>query len=114
MGAVRCTREGFPSTHQDGFPVQLQVIEEQLRMNGRWEGKLIHMRRDGSKVAVLSHWDLQQDPHSQDRSTTVVEINGPPSDFQLRVIREGIAFVPESTEMFKRSTSMPENFLNIG
>jgi PAS domain S-box-containing protein len=59
------------------FPVPLQVIEEQLRMNGRWEGKLVHMRRDGSKVTVVSHWDLQQNPHSQDRSTTVVEINGP-------------------------------------
>lgn len=59
------------------FPVPLKVIEEELRTNGRWEGKLIHMRRDGSEVTVVSHWDLQQNPHSQDRSATVVEINGP-------------------------------------
>lgn len=59
------------------FPVPLKVIEEELRTKGRWEGKLIHVRRDGSKVTVVSHWDLQQNPRSQDRSATVVEINGP-------------------------------------
>lgn len=59
------------------FPVPLKVIEEELRTKGRWEGKLIHVRRDGSKVTVLSHWDLQENPRSQARSATVIEINGP-------------------------------------
>lgn len=59
------------------FPVPLEVIEEALRVRGYWEGLLIHERRDGSKVTVASHWDLQQNPHSQDRSITVIEVNGP-------------------------------------
>lgn len=59
------------------FPVPLEVIEEALRSKGHWEGRLIHERRDGSKVTVASHWDLQQNPQAQDRSITVVEINDP-------------------------------------
>lgn len=59
------------------FPVPLEVIEKELRTKGRWEGQLIHVRRDGSKVTVASHWDLQKNPRFQDRSATVIEINGP-------------------------------------
>lgn len=59
------------------FPVPLDAIEETLRAKGHWEGPLIHERRDGSKVTVVSHWDLQQNSRSQDRSITVVEVNDP-------------------------------------
>ena len=58
------------------FPAPLEVIEEELRANGYWEGQLIHKRRDGTKITVTSHWDLQQDPTSQDQSITVIEVNG--------------------------------------
>lgn len=60
------------------FPVPLESIEETLRAKGHWEGQLIHERRDGSKIKVGSHWDLQQNPQSQDRSITIIEINNPP------------------------------------
>lgn len=59
------------------FPVPIEVIEQELRVKGHWEGQLIHERRDGSKVTVSSQWDLQQNPGSQNRSATVIEINGP-------------------------------------
>ena len=59
------------------FPVPLDRIEETLRVKGHWEGQLIHERRDGSKVTVGSRWDLQQNPHTQDRSITIVEVNNP-------------------------------------
>lgn len=59
------------------FPVPLDAIEETLRLKGRWEGHLVHERRDGSKVTVGSRWDLQQNPHTQDRSITIVEVNNP-------------------------------------
>ena len=58
------------------FPAPLEVIEEELRAKGYWEGQLIHTRRDGSKITVISHWDLQQNPTSQDQSITVIEVNG--------------------------------------
>jgi PAS domain S-box-containing protein len=59
------------------FPVPLDVIEEELRVKGYWEGRLIHRRRDGSRITVTSHWNLQQDPTSPDQSITVIEVNGP-------------------------------------
>lgn len=58
------------------FPVPLQVIEGELRTTGHWKGQLVHERRDGGKITVVSDWDLQQDASSQDRSITVVEVNG--------------------------------------
>ncbi len=60
------------------FPVPLEVIEAELRTKGHWEGQLIHERRDGSKVTVASHWDLQQNPSSKDQSITVIEVNSRP------------------------------------
>jgi PAS domain S-box-containing protein len=60
---------------QTEFPVPLEAIEEELRTKGYWNGALIHKRRDGSKVQVVSHWDLQQNATSQDQSITVVELN---------------------------------------
>jgi PAS domain S-box-containing protein len=74
------------------FPVPLNAIEEELRTKGRWEGKLIHVRRDGSRVTVVSHWNLQQNSGSQ--SATVIEINGPlpvPSSGSFR--REMLSFL---------------------
>ena len=58
------------------FPVPLEVIDEELRTKGYWKGQLIHERRDGLKVTVVSHWNLQQNPSSQDQSITVIEVNG--------------------------------------
>jgi PAS domain S-box-containing protein len=57
------------------FPAPLEAIEEELRAKGYWEGQLIHKRRDGSKITVTSHWDLQENPTSQDQSITVIEVN---------------------------------------
>jgi PAS domain S-box-containing protein len=61
---------------QTVFPVPLKVIEEELRLKGHWHGHLIHKRRDGSTIIVSSHWDLQQNPTSNDQSITVIEVNG--------------------------------------
>ena len=58
------------------FPAPLEMIEEELRIKGHWEGQLTHTCRDGSKVVVASRWDLQEKPFPQDR-VMVIEINGP-------------------------------------
>jgi PAS domain S-box-containing protein len=62
---------------QTVFPVPLEDIEKELRTKGRWEGRLIHVRRDGSRVTVASHWNLEQKPYSQDPANTVIETNEP-------------------------------------
>ena len=57
------------------FPVPLETIEAELRANGYWEGELIHERQDGSKVRVMSRWNLQEDADAKDLSVTVIELN---------------------------------------
>ncbi|WP_035348071.1 PAS domain S-box protein [Edaphobacter aggregans] len=46
---------------QTVFPVPLHQIDEQLMNAGRWEGELVHTKRDGTSVAVASRWSLQRD-----------------------------------------------------
>jgi PAS domain S-box-containing protein len=63
-------------THQilrTQFPEPLELIEAQLMATGRWEGELVHSRRDGTKVVVASRWALQRDPSGQ--PTAILETN---------------------------------------
>jgi PAS domain S-box-containing protein len=45
------------------FPQPLEHITEQLHREGRWTGELIHRRKDGTKVVVVSRWTLDKDGH---------------------------------------------------
>jgi two-component system, LuxR family, sensor kinase FixL len=72
------TREeavGKPSHQlmQTVFPSVLQQINAELHRTGRWEGELVHTRRDGTQVFVTSRWSLQRDEHGE--PTFVLETN---------------------------------------
>jgi PAS domain S-box-containing protein len=55
------------------FPQSLDDINAQLLMTDHWEGELVHTRRDGALVTVVSSWTLQRD-HSN-RPVSVIEMN---------------------------------------
>jgi two-component system CheB/CheR fusion protein len=55
------------------FPEPLPGIEAVLFTRNRWEGELIHTRRDGTQLTVWSRWALQFDSYG--RPNCILEIN---------------------------------------
>ncbi len=58
---------------QTVFPAPFRDIEAELLRTGRWEGELVHTRRDGTQVTMQSRWHLQRDERG--RPTTILEAN---------------------------------------
>jgi PAS domain S-box-containing protein len=58
---------------QTEFPKPLAEIKDEVLRRGRWEGELVHMRRDASKIIVASRWALQRLP--QPPGEVVLQIN---------------------------------------
>ena len=63
---------------QTRFPEALATITAQLVDTGRWEGEVIHTRRDGTQVVVASRWSLQRDERG--RPVEIMETNNDISD----------------------------------
>ncbi len=53
--------------------IPLGEIEGELQQHGEWQGKLLHSRKDGSRLHVLSHWSLHRD--HQGKPVSIVEMN---------------------------------------
>ncbi|MFB3923239.1 MAG: chemotaxis protein CheB [Terriglobia bacterium] len=55
------------------FPTSFDNVKEALVLEGNWEGELVHTRKDGTKVTVLSHWTVRRD--SSGKPVECLEIN---------------------------------------
>jgi two-component system sensor kinase FixL len=55
------------------FPEPLESINDELSRTGRWEGELLHTKRDGTSVKVASRWSLQKD--DRNRVIGILETN---------------------------------------
>ena len=55
------------------FPIPLEEIKTDVIRKGRWEGELVHTKRDGRHVVVATRWSLQRD--EQGTPIAILELN---------------------------------------
>jgi PAS domain S-box-containing protein len=65
----KITHELLQTTH----PESLEKIRKKLKRHNHWSGELIHTRKDGRKVIVMSRWSLDRDTRGKPMS--VLETN---------------------------------------
>ncbi|MER9102591.1 ATP-binding protein [Mesorhizobium sp. M0848] len=58
---------------QTVFPTRVNEINRELLSSDRWEGELLHTKRDGSVVVVSSRWSLKRD--ADGKPLAVLETN---------------------------------------
>jgi PAS domain S-box-containing protein len=81
------------------FPVPLKGVMEELLNNDRWEGQLIHTKRDGSQVVVASRWSLQRDKAG--RPVAVLETNNDVTERKQAedALRQSEAYLTEAQRL---------------
>jgi PAS domain S-box-containing protein len=55
------------------FPIPLEQITAELLRTGRWEGELVHTKKDGTQAIVASRWSVQRD--TRGRPVATLETN---------------------------------------
>ncbi len=68
------------------YPKSFDDLQADLLREGKWEGELVHRRKDGIWLTVASHWSLQRD--EQGVPVAILEIN---NDITARKRAEEIA-----------------------
>jgi PAS domain S-box-containing protein len=55
------------------FPRPMEEIKARLLSRGYWEGELVHIRKNGQRLVVASHWVLHKDEEGKPKA--VLEVN---------------------------------------
>ena len=63
---------------QTVFPTPIEQIENELVRSSRWEGVLVHTRRNGTKISVASRWSLRRGTPSVPFTVVVYEVHASP------------------------------------
>lgn len=81
------------------FPLPLPEINSILHTTGKWEGELIHVKRDGTRVCVASRWSLQRDERGGPMA--VLETNNDVSERQRAesALRRSEAHLAQAQEL---------------
>ena len=58
---------------QTAHPENSKKIRKKLKRDSRWSGELVHTRKDGKTITVLSRWSLDRDESG--RPTSILETN---------------------------------------
>lgn len=110
-GWTRQEAVGRPATAllQTVFPVPLAEIRAELFRTGRWEGELIHTRKSGTPVTVMSRWSLQRD--EKGRPMAAMETNSDitahkQAENSLNQTRAELAHVTRITTMGELTASI--------
>lgn len=55
------------------FPEPLERILNAVHSTGRWKGEVLHTRKDGARIVVVSRWAIERD--AQGRLASILEMN---------------------------------------
>jgi PAS domain S-box-containing protein len=81
------------------FPAPVEDIKAELMRTGRWEGELVHTKKDGTQVVVASRWSLERG--EQGAPVAILETN---NDITQRkraeeALRRSEAYLAEAQRM---------------
>jgi two-component system sensor kinase FixL len=94
---------------QTVFSAPLKEINGELLRTGRWEGELVHTKRDGTQVVVASRWSLQRD--EQGTPLAILETNNDITEHRraeeaLRKSQADLAHVSRVTTLGEMAASI--------
>jgi PAS domain S-box-containing protein len=63
----------LPELLKSEYAEALPEIEQKVLSSGRWDGELIHTRKDGEKIVLSSRWSLIKD--SEGKPESIIQLN---------------------------------------